>query len=75
MKYPVLAVVVVQLLYHVRFFATPWTATHQAPSTTVSRSLLKFMSIESMMLSNHLILCHPLLLLPSNLFQHKGLFQ
>ena len=64
MKYPVLAVViVVQLLHHVRFFATPWTATCQAPlSSTVSWSLLKFISIESMMLSNHLILCHPLLL-------------
>ena len=46
--------------------AIPWTATHQASqSFTVSWSLLKFMSIESMMLSNHLILCRPLLLLPS----------
>ena len=45
---------------------TPWTAAHQASlSTTNSRSLLKFMSIESVMPSNHLILCHPLLLLPS----------
>ena len=44
---------------------TPWTATRQASlSFTVSHSLLKFMSIESMMLSNHLILCHPLLLSP-----------
>ena len=47
-------------------FATPWTAAHQAPlSFTISQSLLKFMSTESVMLSNHLILCHPLLLLPS----------
>ena len=46
--------------------ATPWTAAHWAPlSSTISWSLLEFMSIESMMLSNHLILCHPLLLLPS----------
>ena len=45
---------------------TPWTAAHQASlSFTVSWSLLKFMSIESVMLSNHLILCHPLLVLPS----------
>ena len=46
---------------------TPWTARgHYAPlSSAISRSLLKFMSIESVMLSNHLILCHSLLLLPS----------
>ena len=45
---------------------TPWTAAHQALlSLTVSQSLPKFMSIESVMPSNHLILCHPLLLLPS----------
>ena len=44
----------------------PWTATHQASlSFTISRTLLKLMSIESVMPSNHLILCHPLLLLPS----------
>ena len=47
--------------------ATPWTAAHQASlSITNSWSLLKLMSIESVMPSNHLILCHPLLLLPSN---------
>ena len=47
-------------------FATPWTAACQASlSITNSQSLLKFMSIESVMSSNHLILCHPLLLLPS----------
>ena len=46
--------------------ATPWTAAHQASlSITNSRSLLKLMSIESVMPSNHLIFCHPLLLLPS----------
>ena len=51
----------VQLLSHVRIFATPWTAAYQASlSITNSWSLPKFMSIESMMPSNHLILCHPL---------------
>ena len=50
----------------VRLFATPWTAARQASlSITNSRSLLRFMSIESVMPSNHLILCCPLLLLPS----------
>ena len=45
---------------------SPWTAAHQAPlSFTISQSLLKFMSIESVMPSNHLVLCHPLLLLTS----------
>ena len=56
----------VQLLSHVRLFATPWTAAYQASlSITNPQSLLKLMSIESRMQSNHLILCHPLLLLPS----------
>ena len=56
----------VQLLSHVRLFATPWTTAHQSSlSITNSQSLLKLMSIESMMPSNHLILCRPLLLLPS----------
>ena len=46
--------------------ATPWTPTHQLPlSSTISQSLLKFVSIGSVMLFNHLILCHPLLLLAS----------
>ena len=55
----------VQLLSHVQLFVTPWTAAHQASlSITNSRSLLKLMPIESVMPSNHLILCHPLLLLP-----------
>ena len=56
----------VQLLSCVRFFATPWTTVHQPSlSITNSQSLLKLVSIESVMPSNHLILCHPLLLLPS----------
>ena len=55
-----------QLLSHVRLFATPWTTALQASlSITNSQSLPKFMSIESVMPSNHLILCHPLLFLPS----------
>ena len=56
----------VHLLSRVQLFATLWTAAHQAsPSITNSWSLLKLMSIESVMPSNHLILCHPLLLPPS----------
>ena len=56
----------VQSLSHVRLFETPWTEAHQASlSITNPQSLLKLMSIESVMPSNHLILCHPLLLLPS----------
>ena len=56
----------VQLLSHVRLFVTPWTAVCQASlSITNSQSLLRLMSIESVMPSNHLILCHPLLLPPS----------
>ena len=55
----------VQSLSRVRLFATPWTAACQASlSITNFQSLLKLMSIESVMPSNHLILCHPLLLLP-----------
>ena len=53
----------VHLLSHVWLFATPWTAAPQASqSFTISWNLLKLMSIESVMPSNHLILCHPLLL-------------
>ena len=56
----------VQSLSRVRLFGTPWTAARQASlSITNSQGLLKLMSIESVMPSNHLILCHPLLLLPS----------
>ena len=59
-------IAVVQSLSCFWLFVTPWTAAHQASlSSTISLSLLKFMSIESVMPSNHLILCHPLLLLPS----------
>ena len=59
-------VMVVQLLSHVQLFATLWTAACQAfLSFTISWSLLKLMSIESVMPSNHLIFCLPLLLLPS----------
>ena len=57
---------VVQSLSHVLLFATPWIAARQASlSFTISWSLLKLMSIESVMPSSHLILCHPLLLPPS----------
>ena len=59
-------VAVAQSLIWVQLFATSWTAACQASlSFTISKSLLKLISIESMMPSNHLILCHPLLLLPS----------
>ena len=58
--------IVVQSLSHVWYFVTPWTTAYQASlSLTISRSLLKVMSIESVMPSNHLSLCHPLLLLTS----------
>ena len=58
--------VVVQSLSHVQLFPTPWTVAHQASlSFAISQSLLELMSIESVMPSNHLILCHPLLLMPS----------
>ena len=61
-----LAATSVHLLSHVQLFATPWTAARQTSlSITNSRSLLKLMPIESVMPSNHLILCRPLLLLPS----------
>ena len=59
-------VVAVQSLSHVQLFAFPWTAAGQASlSFTILQSLLRFMSVESVMSSNHLILCQPLLLLPS----------
>ena len=55
-----------QSLSHVQFFVTPWTEVHQGSlSITNSQSLLKLMSIKLVMPSNHLILCHPLLLSPS----------
>ena len=65
----------VQLLSHVRLYVTPWTAACQASlSITNSQSLLKLMSIESVMPSNHLILCLSLLLLPS-ILSASGSFQ
>ena len=65
----------VQSLSHVRLFATPWTAARQASlSITNSWSLLKFMSIELVMPSNRLILCHPLLFPPSGSFLMSQLF-
>ena len=58
-----LVVVVVQSLSHVQLSVSPWTEARQAPlASTISQSLLKLMSIESVMPPNHLILCHPLLL-------------
>ena len=67
-------IVVVQFLSHVWLFDILWTAAHQASlSFTVSWSLLKLMSIESITLSNYLILCHPLILLPQS-FPASGSF-
>ena len=64
----------VQLLSHVWFFVTSWTAAQQASlSINNSRSLLKLMSLKSVMPSNHLILCHPLLL-PSSIFPSIRVF-
>ena len=69
-----LSLVVVQSLSRVQLFAIPWTAARQASlSFTISWSLLKVMSIELVMPSNHLILYHPLLLLPS-IFSSIGSF-
>ena len=65
---------VVQSLSRVQLFATPWTAAHQASlSSTVSWSLLRLTSIASVIPSNHLLLCRPLLLLPS-IFPSIGVF-
>ena len=67
-------VAVVQSLSHVQLFATAWTAARQTSlSFTISQSLLKLMSTESVMPSNHLVLCCPLLLLPS-VFPSIGVF-
>ena len=64
--YKIISYVVVQLLSHIWFYFTPWTAALQSSlSFTISWSFLKLMSIESSMPSNHLVLCHPFLLLPS----------
>ena len=63
----------VQLLSHVQLFATPWTAACQASlSITNSQSLLRLMFIESLMPSNHFILCHPLL--PPSIFPSIRVF-
>ena len=73
-RFKAFTVAVVHLLSHVQLFATPWTAAHQASlSFTVSWSLLKLMSTESVIPSNHLIFCHPPSLALS-LSQHQGLF-
>ena len=72
--YPVSWISLVQSLSRVPLFETPWTAACQASlSITNSQSLLKLMSIESVMPSNHLILCHPLLL-PSSIFSSIRVF-
>ena len=64
----------VQFLSHVRLFVTPWTAAHQASlSITNSRSWLKLVSIKSVIPSNHLIVCHPLLL-PTSIFPSIRVF-
>ena len=65
---------IVQSLSHVLLFVTPWTAAHQASlSITISRSLLKLLSIESVMPPSHLIFCSPLFLLLS-IFPSNGVF-
>ena len=70
----ILNLVLVQLLSCVQHFATPWTAARQASLSIInSRSLLKLMIIKLVMPSNHLILCHPLLLL-SSIFPSTGVF-
>jgi len=72
---PFFVAVLVQSLSYVRSFVTPWTAAHQAfLSFTTTWSLLKLMFIELVMPSNHLICCHPLLLLPSIFPSNKGFF-
>ena len=66
----------VQVLSLVLLFVTPWTAARQAfLSITKSQNSLKLMSIESVMTSNHLIICCRLLLLPFNISKHSDLFQ
>ena len=71
---PSVIIIVVQLLGDAQLFVTPWTAACQASLPfAISLSLLKLMSIESVMPSDHLILCHPLLLL-SSIFPSIGVF-
>ena len=62
---PLYIFVVFQSLSRVQLLVTPWTAAHHIPHPSLSPCLFKFMSIESKMLSKHLNLCYPLLLLPS----------
>ena len=70
----VICLLAVQSLNHVQLFAIPWNAANQvSPSFLNSQSLLKLVSIDSVMPSNHLILCRPLLLLPS-IFPSIGVF-
>ena len=74
-KMHVIYVQLVQLLSHVQLFETPWTAACQPSlSITNSQSFLKLMSIESVMASNHLILCHPLLFPPLVIFPSIRVF-
>ena len=73
--FPLHTVRSVQSLSCVRLFVTPWTTACQTSlSFTISRSLLKFTSIELVMLSNHLILCYPPSPFAFSLSQHQGLF-
>ena len=75
MNYIFIVVVIVQFLSHIRQWVTPWTEAHQASmSFTISRYLLKLMSIEFVMPSNHPALCPLCPLLPLNLSQDQGLF-
>ena len=73
--------VLVQSLSYVQLFVTPWTAARQASlSFTISWTLLKLMSIESVMPSSHLVLCYPLFLLPSvfpstRVFSNESVFR
>ena len=74
---PIIIIIVIKLLSHVQLFVTPWTVARQASlSFTVSLSLLKLMSIKSVMPSNHLILCHLLFLLchPFSIFPSIRIF-
>ena len=73
-KTVILVLVIAQSLSHVWLFATSWTVAHQAPlSSIITQSLLKFMSIVLVMLSEHLILCH-LVLLQSSIFPIISVF-
>ena len=65
--------ILVQLLHHVLLFVTPWTAARQAPLFSTLSWLLKYMSFELVLLSNHPILCHPLSFYPRS-FPTSGFF-